>query len=279
MKKISKTIGLALGGGGVRGLAHIPVLEALDELELKPAVIAGTSMGAIIGALYASGMSGRQIRKLVKSHIISKDDTWREVLDKKTELLMWVDSFLPGWGRGGLVSADRFFRYLFDEICKTTFEELEIPLVVIATDFWEAREVIFERGELLPALQASMAVPGVFTPVSFEGKVLVDGGAVNLVPYDHLIDRCDLTIAVNVGRDRIGEKTEVPSVIESILGTFDIMQSVVLEQRMKYRAPDVYLRPRIKSVRMLDFGKMDEIFEQSEPVKELLKNRILEKIR
>ncbi len=279
MKKISKTIGLALGGGGVRGLAHIPVLETLDELGLKPAVIAGTSMGAIIGALYASGMSGGQIRKLVKSHTISKDDTWREVLEKKTELLMWVDSFVPGWGKGGLVSADRFFGYLFDEIRKRTFEELEIPLLVVAADFWEAREVVFERGELLPAIQASMAVPGIFTPVSFEGKVLVDGGAVNLVPYDHLIDRCDLTIAVNVGRNRDTDKKEIPSVIESILGAFDIMQSAVLAQKMKYRAPDVYLRPRIEDVRMLDFGKMDEIFNQAAPVKELLKHQLLEKIR
>jgi NTE family protein len=185
--KQMKKIGLALGGGGVRGLAHISVLEVLDDLDYKPSIIAGTSMGAIIGALYASGMSGKDIRKLVKRHIISKDDKLRDVLDKRAHILEWTSAFAPGHARGGILKADKFYNHLFGEIGKTTFEELEIPLIVIATDYWTAEEVVFKTGELLPAVKASAAIPVVFAPVSIGERILVDGGVVNEVPYERLL--------------------------------------------------------------------------------------------
>jgi NTE family protein len=274
MEVVREGIGLALGGGGVRGLAHILVLEALDDLGCKPSIIAGTSMGSVVGALYASGMSGREIKERVKGHTISKNDSWRSLLDKKTELLKWVEIFAPEWGRGGLLKADRFLRYLFGEIRKTRFEELDIPLIVVAADFWEASEVVFEEGELLPAIKASIAVPGVFAPVSFGGRVLVDGGVVNQVPYDHIIDRCGLTIAVDVGRTRVPGKSEVPSVLESILGTFDIMQAAALAQKTKHRKPDIYVRAEICDVGMLHFHKIEDVFNQAEPAIEMLKMQL-----
>jgi NTE family protein len=271
MEIVPGGIGLALGGGGVRGLAHVLVLEALEDLGWKPSIIAGTSMGSVVGALYASGMSGREIKERIKEHTISKSDTWRTLLDKKTELLKWVEIFAPEWGRGGLIKADRFLRYLFGDIRKTRFEELEIPLLVVAANFWEASEVVFEEGELLPAIKASIAVPGVFAPVAFGDRVLVDGGVVNLVPYDHIIDRCGLTIAVDVGRTRVPGKSEVPSVLESILGTLDIMQTAALAQKMKHRKPDIYVRAEICDVGMLHFHKVEEVFNQAEPAIEMLK--------
>lgn len=258
-------IGLALGGGGVRGLAHILVLEVLDELNCKPCVIAGTSMGAIIGALYASGMSGREIRELVKKHVISKDDNWRDVIEKRADLLKWVNALALEMGRGGLIKTDRFLNYLFDEIKKTTFEELDIPLIVVAADYWAGREVVLETGALLPAIKASMAVPGVFAPVSIGGKVLVDGGVVNLVPYEHVMERCDLTIAVNVARVRDTGEGEIPSAMEAILGTFDILQSAAFALKVKHRKPDIYVRPEISHIRMFDFGKIEDVFRQARP--------------
>lgn len=267
-------IGLALGGGGVRGLAHIPILEVLDDLNCKPCAIAGTSMGAIIGALYASGMSGREIRERVKKHIITKDDNWRDVIDKRAGLLKWVNALALEMGRGGLIKADRFLNYLFDEIKRTTFEELDIPLIVVAADYWNAREVILETGALLPAIKASMAVPGVFAPVSIGGKVLVDGGVVNLVPYEHVMERCDLTIAVNVGRVRDTGKGEIPSTLEAILGTFDILQSAALDLKLKHRKPDIYVRPEISHIRMFDFGKVEDVFEQARPAVDRLRMQL-----
>ena len=265
-------IGLALGGGGVRGMAHIAVLEALDELGLRPNIIAGTSMGAIVGALYASGMDGRAIRELVQRHIILKDDNLRDLFEKKGDLLKWVQAFSLEFSRGGFISSQRFLHYLLNEIQKTTFEDLGIPLLVIATDYWTAAEVIFEEGDLLPAIQASMAVPGVFAPVSIDERVLVDGGVANLVPYDHLLERADLTIAIDVGRIRTMGEERIPNALESVLGTFDIMQTAALTEKMRHRRPDIYVRMEIHDVRMLDFGKVEEVFQQAEPsVQELRK--------
>ena len=267
-------IGLALGGGGVRGLAHIPVLEALDDFGIKPSIIAGTSMGAIIGALYASGMSGKKIRERVRSHLILKDDTWRDIIAKKGDLLRWVTAFSAEFPRSGFTSTQRFFDYLFWEIKKRTFEELEIPLLVIAADYWTAEEILFEKDALIPALQASMAVPGVFAPVVIGGRVLVDGGVVNLVPYDHLIERADFTIAVDVSKARNHGKHEIPGPLESVLGAFNIMQASAIAEKMKHRKPDIYIQPDIQDVRMLVFGKTEEVFMKAAPAVELLRERL-----
>jgi len=266
-------IGLALGGGGVRGLAHISVLEVLDELDCKPSVIAGTSMGAITGAIYASGMSGKDIKKLVRRHIILKDDRLRDVIDKRADILKWASSFSPEYARGGLIKANKFYNRLFGEISKTTFEELEIPLTVVATDYWTAEEVVFKTGELLPAVKASAAIPAVFAPVSIGGRVLVDGGVVNVVPYEHVMKLCDVTIAVDVSGTP-SHKHEVPSVMESVLGTFRIMQTANLAAKMKLAQPDIFVQPEIHNVRLLDFNKVDDVFKQSEPAMEELRAKL-----
>jgi len=267
-------IGLALGGGGVRGLAHIPILEALDDFGIRPSIIAGTSMGAIIGALYASGMSGKEIRERISKHLIRKDDTWRDIIAKKGHLLKWVTAFSVEFPRGGFINTQGFFEYLFTEIKKRTFEELEIPLLVIAADYWTAEEIVFESGDLLPALQASMAVPGVFAPARIAGRVLVDGGVVNLVPYDHLLERADFTIAVDVSKARNPGKHEIPGALESVLGAFDIMQASALAEKMKHRKPDIYVQPEIQGIRMLDFGKTEEVFLQAAPAVDLLRKQL-----
>jgi NTE family protein len=267
-------IGLALGGGGVRGLAHILILETLDDFGIKPSIIAGTSMGAIIGALYASGMSGKEIRELISRHLILKDDTWRDIVAKKSDLLKLVTAFSAEFPRGGFIKTQGFFEYLFSEIKKRTFEELEIPLLVIAADYWTADEIVFETGDLLPAIQASMAVPGIFAPVFIGGKVLVDGGVVNLVPYDHLLERVEFTIAVNVSKARNPSRHEIPSALESILGAFDIMQASALAEKMKYRKPDIYVHPEILGVRMLDFRKIEEVFLEAAPAVDVLRKQL-----
>lgn len=273
---MTRRIGLTLGGGGVRGLAHVGVLEVLDELGLEPCIISGTSMGAVIGALYASGLSGRAIRELIHSHAVLKSDRWPDLFKKKSELLKWVDAFSLDLGSGGLINTDKFISYLFSEIGESKFEDLKIPLCVVATDFWAGEEVVFESGDLLPAIQASMAVPGVFAPVVTMDRVLVDGGVVNLVPYDHIMDRCDISIVVNVAKARTPEKIETPSVIESILGTFDIMQMSALAEKMKRSEPNIYIRPEINDVRMFDFNKIEDVFQQSKPAIEKMRHLIME---
>ncbi len=271
-------IGLALGGGGVRGLAHASVLEALDELGIKPSIIAGTSMGAVVGAIYASGVSGSEIKEGIRRHLILKQDTWSDVLGKRADLLKWLTAFSPGFSRGGLMRAERFLKHLFAGIAGTTFEDLEIPLIVTATDYWSAKEVVLTDGDLMPALQASMAAPGIFAPVVISGRVLIDGGITNQVPFDHVLGHADFTIAVDVRRARNPVSRKIPSALESVLGTFDIMQQAALTQKIKHQKPDLYLQTEIRGVRMLDFGKVEQVFSQAAPAVDLLKQQ-LEQLR
>ena len=268
-------VGIALGGGGVRGLAHVCILQVLDDLHMRPAVIAGTSMGAIVGALYASGMSAREIREVIERRLILKNDTWRDVIEKREDLLKWVSAFKPDFSGSGLINAQGILNSLLSEIKVDSFEDLEIPLLVVAADYWSAEEVIFERGELLPALQASMAVPGVFSPVSIEGRILVDGGVVNLVPYDLLMGRADFIIAVNVSRVRYAGEDEIPNALEAVLGTFDIMQTTMLADKLERLKPDIYVWPQIRDIRMLDFTKIEEVFAQATSAAEELRKQLL----
>jgi NTE family protein len=272
-------LGVALGGGGVRGLAHVPILQVLDDLQMRPSLIAGTSMGAIVGALYASGTSAREIREVIAKRLILKNDTWRDLIEKREDLLKWVHAFKPDFSGSGLINAEGILNSLLNEIKVESFEDLDIPLLVVAADYWSAEQVVFHEGQLLPAIQASMAVPGVFSPVSIKGRILVDGGVVNLLPYDLLTSRVDFIIAVNVSRVRVASGPDFPSALESVLGTFDIMQTTMLAEKLKRLKPDIYVWPQIRDVRMLDFGKIEEVFVQTIPAAEELRKQLLAVLR
>ena len=263
------TIGLALGGGGVRGMAHLLALEALDDCNVQPCAIAGTSMGAIIGALYASGLTGAEIRAGVDRHIIRKSDDFKDILAKKSDLLKWLKLATPTLRRGGFLNADGFLHYLLELIEVRTFEELKIPLSVVATDFWSGEAVVFNSGELLPALKASMAIPGVFAPVTIDDQVLVDGGVANNLPYDIIADHCDFSIAIDVAPTRRPgdkkDKNKVPGMLDSVLGMFDILVEQTVRHRMMVTPPSLYLQPKICGVRTLDFDQIEVVFEQATP--------------
>jgi NTE family protein len=260
-----KKIGIALGGGGVRGLAHVLVLEVFDQLGLRPALITGTSIGAIVGAAYASGVPAAEMRALCLRHIVTRKDRLGDVIGKRAHLRIWLNAFGLETGRGGLLSPERMFGYLFKGLRVRTFEQLRIPLRVIAADYWAASEVVFASGDLLPALRASCAFPGIFAPAVVDGRVLVDGGMVNNVPYDHLRDSCDLVIAVDVAGTRQSEHETVPGFIDSIVGAFNIMQEAEMTRRLSRAPPDIYVHPRIHNTRAFDFTRIETVFEQAAP--------------
>ncbi len=197
-------LGIALGAGGARGLAHVLVLEALDEMGLRPVCVAATSIGAVIGVLYCSGKSGREIRELIMRMVPRHDDSFRDVLAQKPHF-PWLEFIVPQFNGTGLLKAERFISRLFESIEATSFDQLAIPLRVVAAEFWSREEVVLDHGPLRPAIQASMSLPGIFSPVVIEDRVLVDGGAVNPVPFDLLPPDCTLTAAVDV----IGQRSHV----------------------------------------------------------------------
>jgi NTE family protein len=267
-----------MGGGGVRGMAHVPALEVIDDCGIRPTAVSGTSMGAIVGALYASGMSGKAIRTIVDEHIVGKDDDFKEVLSKAPKLLKWMNVVSPEFRRGGMLKADGFLRYLIEQIGFETFEELEIPLYVVTTDFWSGEPAVISSGELLPAIKASMAIPGVFAPVVIDEAVLVDGGVANNLPYDVISDLCDITIAIDVAPTRRPRKKQIPNVLDSVLGMFDMMVENAVADKIERLPPTVYCRPEILGVRTLDFDHIEDVYEMAKPAVSALRGDLQEYI-
>jgi NTE family protein len=260
-----KKIGVALGAGGAKGLSHIAFLQALDELGVRPAVIAGTSIGAVIGGFYAAGVSGDRLAQLVKD--IGFRDLYKIVLDF---------SILS---QSAIFTGKAVEDFLSREIPVSTFEDTEISLKVVATNFWDRRPVVFASGNLITAIRASLALPAIFEPVILNDTVLVDGGAVNPLPYDLIREECDLTIAIDVS----GEKTyapgnPVPNMVESILSTFQIMQASIVAAKKELSPPDIYVKPALTNIRVLDFyrykeilaGVQDEVQQFKETLRKLL---------
>lgn len=265
-----KKIGLALGGGGARGLAHIQVLETLDELGVQLHAISGTSIGAVMGSLYASGLSGVDIRKLVDRLLLRDVENIKDVLTRK-DLLKWVGLIDPSFHRGALIKGEKIVQFLAESMKCSSFEELEIPLSISTTDFTTGREAVFSSGDLLSAVRASIAIPGVFSPVERDGKLLVDGGLVNPLPYSLLKKTCDVIIAVDVSGS-LERASKKPDFFDATLGSFDIVQSALIAEQVRFDPPDIYLKPDLSNIRILEFNKSDQIFEQSKPIrKELVK--------
>jgi len=267
------TIGIALGAGGANGLAHILMLEALDELGIRPHRISGSSIGAVIGALYASGMSGKQMRQLVERFIISPEEGLVEELLNR-DALRWVEFLEIDLGHGGLLSSEGFISFLYETVKHDNFEELEIPLKVTAADLWNRSQVVLDSGELLPAIKASMALPGVFQPVVIDQRVLIDGGTVNPVPYDLLTAECDIVIGIDVSGERTPPHPLAPSYFETIFNSAKVMQHAIMVEKLQRAKPAIYITPRIVDVRALEFYRAERVFDQAVPAKQELKHRV-----
>jgi NTE family protein len=258
-------IGLALGGGGAKGLAHIPVLELLDELGLRPHRIAGTSIGSVMGALYASGLSGREIRDLFDRLFIKEADTWREIIERK-DLLRWLELIDLDLGDGGLVGSDTFLDFLGEAMAEAAdFEALKIPLSVVASSLWTGEQVVMDSGDLLKALKASIAVPGLFAPVPYEGRHLIDGGVANPVPYDLLLSDCDLVLAVDVLGQPLQDEVDSPSLLATVFASFTNMQRSILNAKLERQPPHILVRPDLVGIRVLEFHRAEEIYRQAGP--------------
>lgn len=171
-KTLSKKTGLALGSGAARGMAHIGVLKALESGGVKVDVLSGTSFGAFIAALYAAGVTVAQMEE------VARGVDWQQ-------LAKLLDPTIP---TSGLIDGRKLTRFMAEMLPARTFEELSIPLGVVATDVETGEAVVIRRGNLLEAIRASVAFPGIFTPVRFGERFLIDGGLLNPVPVDVAYD-------------------------------------------------------------------------------------------
>lgn len=257
-------IGLALGGGGARGLAHLAVLQAFDELGVKPDMIAGTSIGALIGAAYAAGMTASDIQSYCKAAFARRGALLRHIYSR------WRGRLWDYWrpGAAAVFNSEQIFQLILPPDLPHSFEALRIPLATVATDFYTQSEYVSRKGPLLPAVAASSALPALLTPVKLDGRTLIDGGFVNPLPFDLLRPQTNFVIAVDVSGGPIEARTEAPRAVEALLGAQQIALRSIINAKIKSGGPDILIRPAVGQFRVLDFRRMDEILAAARDAKE-----------
>ena len=268
-------IGIALGSGGAAGLAHIAILKAFDEAGQRPARIAGSSIGAIIGALYAAGLSGAEIEALFAEFGGSGLDLLGNLASGENGISL-TGLIDLGLDDGGLLDPKPFFDHLKSRIDARSFSDLEIPLVVVSTSYFSGEAVVQQEGDLFEALSASMAVPGLFLPIERDDDLLVDGGVSNPLPWDLLGEDIDYTVAVDVSGQRERPEDGAVPATELLFKTFELMQQSIVHEKLRSNSPDLYLRPEVEGIRLLHFYRIDEIIQLADPAAERLKQALLE---
>jgi len=290
-------IGLALGSGSARGLAHIGVIRALKDAGINFDCVAGTSFGAIIGAVYASGKLDN-----LQAAYIAMD--WKNIA-------YFFDVVFP---KSGIIDGKKVTDFMREYVRSERIEDLPIPFKAVATELDSGEEVVLGTGDVIDAVRASISVPGIFTPVRRNGRVLVDGGLVNPVPVNVVRAMgADIVIAVDVNHDivagnapkistkladedtfiqtltRLGEarylaamerinlglksldtpalnhirawlaEEPLPNIFEVILSSINIMESQITRTRLRIDAPDLLIQPPLGSVGFLEFNRAEEI--------------------
>jgi len=291
-------IGLALGSGSARGWAHIGVIESLTEAGIKIDYIAGTSIGALVGAVFASG----KIDKL-KEIVFQLD--WKQILS-------FFDIVFP---KSGLIDGKKVSDFIRKRIHEKSFVELSIPFCAVSTDLSTGQEVIIDEGDVIEAVRASISVPGIFTPVKKDDMILVDGGLVNPVPVNVVRDMgADFVIAVDLNHDikkrlfktspssaginisarkashdikiknrilkALNEKLEtidlpaltqikrwmsrdpMPNIFEVLLGAINIMEVQITTARLKIDPSDLLIQPKLGHIRFLEFNRAREAIDR-----------------
>jgi NTE family protein len=269
------TVAVAFGGGGARGLSHIHIIEALDELGIRPLAISGSSIGAIMGAGMAAGMSGAAIRE----HALM-------TVGNKTAIVSRIWGMRPQTVRDAVAKGIRIGQYNLERILKAflpadlpdRFEDLPIAMKVIATDYYGQKEVIVEEGALFPALAASSSIPAVFMPVRLYDRVMIDGGISNPVPYECLMDMADIVIGIDVVGAPEGDGTHIPNRMESIFGSGQLMMQTAITLKLKLQSPHIFLRPTVGRTGVMDFLKAREVLAMSAGVKDELKYALSQEI-
>lgn len=270
-------IGLVLGSGSARGLAHIGVLKALHKENIYPDIVVGTSIGALIGSIYATGMDPEQISQ-----------KFCQLTRRWTLTSFFPRCYISGFIGGGML--ERFLHTFLEDL---SFNDLKFPFLAIATDIETGKEVIICEGPVKKAVRASMSLPVVFIPVHYNGKILVDGGLVNPLPISIAKERgADIIIACNVTpkakknaksinlKDRNGkfppefffrERSGLPNMKKVFFQSLSIMENEILTANLQKAKPTILIEPEVESFNSTAFHKANEIIACGE---ETMKNYI-----
>ena len=236
-------IGLALSGGAMRGLAHIGVIEILEEHKIPIHMIAGTSMGSVVGGIYSAGMPIKLMRSFCEQV------TYLE--ERK-----YIDVTVP---RIGLIKGKRLETLIYTLSGGKSIEELNIPYTAVACCVEDSSVVYFDKGNLVQAIRASIAIPGIFEPVTLDGKTLVDGGVLERLPVNVLIEKgCDYVIAVDVGFR--GGKNDTPkNIFDVLFSVYDMLEWQAMKEHVE--AADVTIHPDVRHVNPATFTQAKECMD------------------
>jgi NTE family protein len=267
------TIALALGGGGARGLAHILVLEVFDELGIRPKVIAGTSIGALYGAAYASGLSAKHIRALTEETLSRRMDMVRQLFSARSDPVQKFWNLFPL--RTALLKSEAILDMVFPTQVGGEFKSLAIPLKLVATDLGSRTAVVMTEGPLRSAVAASIAIPIVFQPVVLAGRTLVDGGLVNPLPFDLVVRDADITVAIDVSggafESAVGGHSSALMIAAQSL---QIMERSITREKLMHTQPDIYIDVEVDRFHALEFHRAQEIMAAAAPIKDRLKRQL-----
>ena len=296
----NQSVGLALGGGSARGWAHIGVIRALTEAGIKIDYIAGTSIGSLVGSVFAAG----NIKDLEE---VAVQLDWKQIA-------YLFDVVLP---KSGLIDGKKVAKFVHNHLREMNIEELSIPFCAVSTDLYTGDEVVIRKGNIIEAVRASISIPGVFTPVRNNGRILVDGGLVNPVPVSVVREMgADYVIAVDlshgiVGRNispqntaselcishseknnqqPTGKKNRIlealnnklaaidfsalswikqssdveplPSIFDVITSSINIMEAQITATRLKADRPDFLIQPNLSHIKFLEFNRAGEAIEE-----------------
>jgi NTE family protein len=239
--KTKKKTALVLGSGGARGWAHIGVLRALEELECKPDMVVGTSIGAIVAAIHAAG-------------VLEEAERFASTIDWKQVARLFFEVNIP---RSGLLKGQRIVELLRTIIPVKRIDQLQIPYAAVATDLRLEKEVVITEGDLFKALRASFSIPGVFTPVEHgKGQWLVDGGLVNPLPISvaremgatHVVG-----VDINLGGCNHDPIVKSPILMDVLLWTFRAIENSITRERLLREPPELLIQPKVGALGTLDF--------------------------
>ncbi|WP_127144789.1 patatin-like phospholipase family protein [Pelagibacterium montanilacus] len=268
-------IGIALGGGSARGLAHIPFIEAMDEMGLRPASIAGTSIGALIGSGWAAGLEGRVIRELAYDMLGSMNSLFGRLLSTHMRSIKQV----LAEGLSIQLDAERVVDAFTPIDMPERFSALKIPFACVATDFRSWHQVVYTSGLLKPAIAGSLAIPSLFKPVHFQKRLLVDGGVVNPLPLDCAGDDPDILIGIDVNGDPHDWPSDfVPSALDIGLGSAQIMMHQLTAHMIAAYPPDLYFRPHLRAYGAYEYWRVREIIAASDADKDRFKRELAAKL-
>ncbi|MFQ5724181.1 MAG: patatin-like phospholipase family protein [Terriglobia bacterium] len=235
-------LGVALGGGFARGLAHLGVLKALEKEKIPVGYLAGTSIGSLLAGAYAAGTPLEEIAAVART-------------------VRWKDFGRWTLSRMGLASNERLEELVRRTFRATCFEDLKIPLAVVATDLQQARPVVFTTGELAPAIRASCAYPGLFLPVAYDGGWLVDGGLVSEVPV-RALKSLGAEVVLAVALQNLQPGQQVRSVVDVLGRAFSIAQQAA--EPVWREEADLVVEPEVSEFAWDDFERADELIAAGE---------------